>query len=66
MPRPRGAVRAFLDRPFNRIREINRKYAGHHVKMTPVVKAALFLLRLYLLLLVGILFLKFFLIVVGR
>ena len=66
MPRPRGPVRAFLDRPFNRIREINRKYAGHHVKMTPVVKAALFLLRLYLLLLVGILFLKFFLIVVGR
>jgi hypothetical protein len=51
---------------FARIREINRKYAGHHVKMTPVVKVALFLLRIYLLLLVGILFLKFFMILSGK
>ena len=64
--RPRGPLRAFFGRPFNRIREINRKYAGHHVRMTPMVKAALFVLRLYLLLLVGILFLKFFMILSGK
>jgi hypothetical protein len=64
--RPRGPVRAFFGRRFSRIREINRRYAGRRAKMTPVVKAALFLLRLYLLLLVGILFLKFFTILTGH
>ncbi len=64
--RPRGPLRAIFGRPLNRIREINRKYAGHHVKMTPMVKAALFMLRLYLLLLVGVLFVKFFMILSGR
>ena len=64
--RPRGPVRAMFGRPFRRIREINSRYAGHHVKMTPVVKAALFLLRVYLLLLVGVLFLKFFLVLSGK
>ena len=63
---PTGPVRAFFRRRFRRIREINQKYAGHHVKMTPVVKAALFLLRIYLLLLVGILFVKFFMILAGK
>jgi hypothetical protein len=51
---------------FERIREINRKYAGHHVTMTPVVKAALLMLRVYLLLLVGVLFVKFFMILSGK
>ena len=64
--RPRGPVGSFFSRRFRRIREINRKYAGHHVKMTPLVKAALFLLRLYLLLLVGVLFVKFFMILAGK
>jgi len=64
--RPRGPVSAFFSRRFRRIREINRRYAGHHVKMTPMVKAALFMLRLYLLLLVGILFVKFFMILSGK
>ena len=53
-------------RAFSRIREINRKYSGHHITMTPAVKAALFMLRIYLLALVGILVVKFFMILAGR
>jgi len=51
---------------FARIREINQKFKAPHVKMTPGVKIALFLLRIYLLLLVGILFFKFFTLVAGK
>jgi hypothetical protein len=51
---------------FARIREINSRFKTPHVKMTPGVKVALFLLRIYLLLLVGILFFKFFTLVAGQ
>ncbi|MGA2973889.1 MAG: hypothetical protein ABSF77_01095 [Spirochaetia bacterium] len=51
---------------FGKIREINRRFNKPHVTMTPGVKVALFLLRLYLLLLVGILFFKFFTLVAGK
>jgi hypothetical protein len=51
---------------FDRIREINGKFKTPHVKMTQGVKIALFLLRIYLLLLVGILFFKFFTLVAGK
>ncbi len=44
---------------FSRIREINRKYDQPRVKMTRGVRVALFMLRLYLILLVGILVVKF-------
>jgi hypothetical protein len=64
--RPEGAVRAFFSRRFSRVREINRRYAGHHVTMTPAVKVALLLLRIYLLVLVGILVVKFFMILAGK
>jgi hypothetical protein len=50
---------------FARIQEINNRFRTPHVKMTPGVKVALFLLRIYLLLLVGILFYKFFTLVAG-
>jgi hypothetical protein len=50
---------------FARIREINRKYHTPQVKMTRGVRIALFLLRIYLLLLVGILFFKFFTVLAG-
>jgi hypothetical protein len=50
---------------FGRIREINQKFKTPHVKMTRGVKIALFLLRIYLLLLVAILFFKFFTLVAG-
>jgi len=44
---------------FEKIREINRKYAKPRITMTPAVKFALLMLRIYLLLLVGLLFYKF-------
>ena len=50
---------------FDKIREINRRFSTPHVKMTRGVKVALFFLRVYLLLLVGILFFKFFSLVAG-
>ena len=51
---------------FSRIREINRKFSVPHVKMTRGVKLALLLLRIYLLLLIAILFFKFFTLVAAR
>jgi len=53
-------------RRFSRIREINRKYSVPNVKMTRGVRVALLLLRIYLLLLVGILFFKFFTLLAGK
>lgn len=44
---------------FSKIREINEKYAKPRHKMTKGVAVALFLLRLYLILLVVILVIKF-------
>ncbi len=70
MPRSRdgllGVMGGFFSRRFGKFREINRKYATAHVKMTPGVKVSLFLLRLYLLFLVGLLFFKFFTLLAGR
>jgi hypothetical protein len=40
--------------------EINRKYSQPRIKQTKLVSIALLALRLYLLLLVGVLFYKFF------
>ncbi len=62
----RGPIRAFFFNNFERVRAINRKYAGHHVTMAPAVKVALFMLRIYLLALVGILIVKFFMILSGK
>lgn len=50
----------------NSVREINRKYAKPRIKLTKWVKVSLFLLRLYLLLLVGLLIFKFITIVQGH
>jgi len=44
---------------------INRKYAHPKITMSPVVKAALLLLRLYLIFLVALLAYKFYTIVTG-
>jgi hypothetical protein len=43
-----------------KVKEINRKYSKPRLKMTPLVRAALFALRLYLILLVIILIYKFY------
>jgi len=52
-------VKNFFRPHFGKIREINEKYAKPRVKMTRGVAVALFMLRLYLILLVGILVIKF-------
>ncbi len=49
----------FIKRWFDKIREINLKYATPRIKMTKSVKIALFALRLYLIVLVLILVYKF-------
>jgi hypothetical protein len=43
-----------------KIKEINRKYSKLRLKMTPLVRAALIALRLYLIMLVFILIYKFY------
>lgn len=48
------------------IHEINERYKTPRIKMTKGVKITLFALRVYLFILVGLLFYKFFLIVYGR
>ena len=55
----RRDLKEFFKRLFSKITEINRRYAQPRVKMTKGVKIALLLLRLYLILLVGILIVKF-------
>jgi hypothetical protein len=49
----------FIKNWFDKIQDINRKYATPRIKMTRGVKIALFLLRLYLIILVLILVYKF-------
>ncbi len=49
----------FIKNWFDKIHEINRKYATPRIKMTRSVKIALFMLRLYLIILVLILVYKF-------
>ena len=48
-----------LEQRFSKIVAINRKYQAPRIHMTPMVKFSLLMLRLYLLLLVGLLFYKF-------
>jgi hypothetical protein len=52
-------MREYFKRRFSKIREINRKYATPRVKMTKGVSFALLMLRIYLILLVAILVIKF-------
>jgi len=56
----------FFARRFARITEINRKYRTPRIAMTPMTRIVLLLLRIYLLLLVAILFYKFFSIITGK
>jgi len=45
---------------FEKIRDINRKYATPRIAMSPAVRLALLVLRVYLLVLVGLLAYKFY------
>jgi len=59
----RQAMKFFKD-AVDQVREINAKYANPHLKTSKAVKISLLLLRVYLILLVGILFFKFYTVVV--
>jgi uncharacterized membrane protein YidH (DUF202 family) len=61
-----SGIKRLLSRWFEKITEINRKYAKPRIKMTPMTSVAMLLLRIYLLLLVAILFYKFFTILTGK
>jgi hypothetical protein len=50
---------AMVDSLVSEVRAINQKYAIPQVQMTPFVKACLLTLRVYLLVLVGLLLYKF-------
>ncbi|MEI6653429.1 MAG: hypothetical protein WCP45_01565 [Verrucomicrobiota bacterium] len=52
-------IRDFFSHNFAKVREINKKYAKPNVEMSRWVKASLLFLRLYLILLVGLLLYKF-------
>jgi len=53
-------IKTFFRGGFSKIHEINKRYAVPRLKMTGWVAVALLFLRLYLLLLVTVLFYKFF------
>jgi len=53
-------MKHFLQGRFHKFTEINRKYSTPRIKQTRLVSIALLMLRLYLLVLVGVLFYKFF------
>jgi len=52
-------IRDFFSHNFAKIREINKKYAKPNVEMSKWVRGSLLFLRLYLILLVGLLLYKF-------
>ena len=54
-----GLFGSLFRSPFQAIREINRKYSKPRIQQSRTVRISLLLLRLYLLLMVGILLYKF-------
>jgi hypothetical protein len=52
-------MREFLKRHFEKIHEINQRYAKPRIKMTKGVRFALVFLKIYIFFLMGILVLKF-------
>jgi hypothetical protein len=43
-----------------KIREINQRYSAPHIEMSPAVRVSLLALRVYLLVLVGLMLYRFF------
>ena len=48
-----------INRLVRKFREINHRYSKPHIEMTPMVKVSLMALRIYLLLIVGLIVYKF-------
>ena len=61
-----GPFKALFQSATLTVRQINQKYATPRIKITPMVKAALVILRLYLILLLAILLYKFITILRAR
>jgi hypothetical protein len=55
-----GRIKRFFLNTFSAVVEINKKYAHPQIKTSRAVKFSLLCLRLYLILLIGILFYKFY------
>ena len=49
----------FVRRGYAKIREINERYAAPTIKMSPMVRSSLLVLRLYLIVLIGLTLYKF-------
>lgn len=64
--RIREQIKDIFQSWFRTIHEINERYKTPRIKMTKGVKISLFILRVYLFVLVALLFYKFFLIVYGH
>ncbi|MBF0560509.1 MAG: hypothetical protein HQL37_00565 [Alphaproteobacteria bacterium] len=58
------SLRTMLSDSLERIRDINQRYTTPRIRMTGAVRLALLSLRVYLLLLVGLLAFKFYTILV--
>jgi hypothetical protein len=58
------ALQSMLSRNVEKVRAINRRYANPRLVLSPSVRWSLLALRVYLLLLVGLLAYKFFTLVV--
>jgi len=58
-------LRSVASEGIQKVREINRRYAKPRLAMSPAVRIALLVLRIYLLLLVALLFYKFYTVVTG-
>ncbi len=56
----KGFIACLTKSWFKKVNEINKKYREPRLKMTPLVRAALLALRLYLIMLVIILVYKFY------
>ena len=48
-----------INRLVRKFRKINHRYSKPHIEMTPLVKLSLMALRIYLLLIVGLIIYKF-------
>jgi hypothetical protein len=57
------AVQSALSGGLQKVREINRRYAKPRIQMSPAVRVALLVLRIYLFVLVGLLIYKFYTVV---
>jgi hypothetical protein len=61
-----GLLRRTIDGWTTKVREINEKYREPRLKMTPLIRYSLLILRLYLIMLVIILAYKFYTVVSFR